>query len=106
MQAGALRHFVSIESQSITRSATGEASSTWNTFAQVYARIEPLSGKEFFAAQETQNEASTRITIRYLQGVTEDMRVLHAGRVYHVDVVLNINERDIMMQLMCHEVRP
>ena len=52
VQAGNLRHKVALQSQQETRdSTTGEVLVTWQTVANVWAQIVPLSGKEFLAAQ-------------------------------------------------------
>jgi len=51
--AGTLRHLVLIEQKTAGTPdpVTGEAPVTWTTFATTYAAIEPLSGREFLAAQ-------------------------------------------------------
>ncbi len=57
-------------------------------WARVWAGIEPLSARDFIAAQAVQSEVTARIVIRYREGVTAAMRIKHAGRLYTIHGVL------------------
>jgi SPP1 family predicted phage head-tail adaptor len=72
----------------VQNSETGETSKEWSTFDRVAAAVEPLSGKEFIAAQANQSKVSTRITIRYLAGVNAGMRIVEDGKIYNIEAVL------------------
>lgn len=89
MLANRLRHSITIEQPSHTQDPdTGEMLTGWAVYAQdVRAAIQPLSAREFIAAQAGQVEIDTRITIRY-RDVTPAMRVVHRGRVYNIKGVL------------------
>lgn len=104
MRAGKLRHQITIEQVTETQSTTGMTAETWSEFATVWAAVEPLRGREFFASKQIQAEISTRIRIRYLAGITPKMRVLFGTRVYLIDSVIDAEERHIEMQLMCREI--
>lgn len=105
MQAGNLRHRVTIQRQ--TEGAVdslGEPACTWEPVAiDIWASVEPLSGKAFMDAKQAQSEVSHRVRLRYRDGITADMRVIHSGRRLHIDAVLNIGERNREMHLMCIE---
>lgn len=89
MQAGKLRHRVTIESLAETQDGTtGAISQAWSTVATVWAAIEPLSGREFLAAQETQSQIVARVVIRYRSDVTAKMRIAHGSELYNVHGVL------------------
>lgn len=103
MKAGGLRHKVQIQSKTEDRTATGAVTYTWTTFASPWAAIEPLYGREYFASQQVQAEVTTRIRIRYRVGVTPDMRVLWGTRVFSIKSVINLDERNREMHLMCIE---
>jgi SPP1 family predicted phage head-tail adaptor len=100
--AGRLRHRVQIdELQNITNSF-GETDPTWVPFAERWAAVEPLSGREFLAAEQTQSEVSVRITIRYTEGLRPSMRVIHRGQRYDIKAILADKESGIDYQtLMC-----
>lgn len=87
--AGRLRHRVQLQSQVHTQNpTTGEITTSWQTQATVWAAVEPLSAREFIAAQSTQSEVTARITIRYLPGINAAWRVVHRGQVYNIHGVL------------------
>jgi SPP1 family predicted phage head-tail adaptor len=89
MQAGKLRHRVTIESLVETQDGTtGAISRAWSTVATVWAAIEPLSGREFIAAQGAQAEVVARILIRYRDDVVAKMRVVFGSKVYNIRAVL------------------
>ena len=67
---------------------TGALITTWVTEATVWAAVEPLSAREFIAAQAVQSDVSVRITVRYRPGITAAMRLLHDGKVYGITGVL------------------
>lgn len=92
MEAGKLRHRVTIQQPAETQStSSGAISTTWTPFASLWASIEPLSAREFVASQAEQSKISTRITIRRIAGITPKMRVLHgySGKIYQIEGVLS-----------------
>lgn len=88
--SGKLRHKVALQRPIRTQNPdTGSVSTTWETIANVWASVEPLSAREFIAAQAVQSEISARITIRYRPDVDATMRILHRGRIYNIQGVLS-----------------
>lgn len=59
----------------------------WTALAtDLPASIEPVSAREFIASAAGQARVSTRITIRYLEGVTSQLRVQDdRGKVYSIE---------------------
>jgi SPP1 family predicted phage head-tail adaptor len=103
MRAGKRRHYIAIEQISQARDARGELTETWSTFASAWAAIEPVRGREYFLAHAENGAADTRISLPYVAGVTRSMRVNHDGRLYDIQHVLNIDERNRELNLMCLE---
>lgn len=103
VDSGRLRHRIRIEQLVLALDSngdvlqdpnTGATSGTWTEVATVYAAIEPLSGKEFIAAQATQAQVVARILIRYRAGLDASMRLVHmvngvAGTVYNIAGILS-----------------
>lgn len=84
MRAGTLRHTVQLQRKSFTQDAvTGEMVVEWVTFKEVSAAIEPLSAREFLQSRTEQSSTTARIVIRYLPGLTADMRILHGSTIYN-----------------------
>ncbi|KAA3536656.1 phage head closure protein [Pseudomonas savastanoi] len=87
MRAGRLRHRISLQAMvrkqdPVTGEEQGES---WQTvWDKVPAAVEPLSARDFIAAQASQSEATARIVIRYRAGVLPTMRILYRGDVYDI----------------------
>lgn len=103
MRAGRLRWLVTIEHSPETQSRgeLGGYESQWVPFAQVYAGIDPLSGRALEAAQARHGEVTAEVRIRYLEGVTDGMRVVDRGKVYAIQYVLNTKNQYREMVLGC-----
>jgi SPP1 family predicted phage head-tail adaptor len=86
MRAGTLRHRITIEAATVAN-VYGEEVETWSAIAEVFAAREDLSGREFFAAQQTNAEVTTRFRVRYIDGVTAKMRVYSDGVPYDIESV-------------------
>jgi|SRR5690625_144321 len=87
--SGKLRHKVALQKQIRTQDpVTGAMKTTWQTVAAVWASVEPLSAREFIAAQAAQSAVSARIVIRHRSDVDATMRILHRGRIYNIEGVL------------------
>jgi len=103
MRIGELRHRVTLRKKEITEDALKQQSEVWTDIATVWARIEPLSGREYFAARQENADVSVKVVIRYLPGITAETRVVFDGRVFDVLSVINPGERNISLVLMCKE---
>jgi SPP1 family predicted phage head-tail adaptor len=103
MRAGRLRHRLVLQSKTTTQNEYGEPVVSYVTQATVYGGIEPLSGNEIFKQQQIQAEASVRIVLRYYSGLDETWRITHNGKYYDILNVINQDERDYMLVLMCSE---
>lgn len=89
MQAGKLRHRVSLQKPVKTQNpSTGAVVNSWEEIAKPWAEVAPLSAREFVAAQATQSEVTTRITIRFRSDVTSKHRIVYAGKIFNIEGVL------------------
>jgi SPP1 family predicted phage head-tail adaptor len=104
MRAGKLRRRLVIQRATETQGPTGEMAVIWTTFATVWGSVEPLRGREFWAAKEQQAQVDTRIRIRYLEGVTPKMQVLDGARLFLIYAVIDPETRHQELQLMAQEV--
>ena len=103
MRIGKLRHLITIEQVAETQDSDGSVIETWSAFADVQASIEPISGREYFAAQTTQADVTHRISLRFIAGVIPKMRVKYGSRIFGILSAINVNERNRELQLMCRE---
>lgn len=109
MRSGKLRHRIDVQAfTATTNDDTGITSEAWATIIGVGeplipAEIVPLSGREFVAAQAVQAGVTTRITIRWKDGIAPSMRVLHDGLIYNVKAVLPDPTLRRHITLMCEQ---
>lgn len=114
-----MRHKVTIQEVTETQNSYGEPTQSWSTFAERWASIEPIAGREYFAAKHENTEADVRIRLRWerlLVQLTTKHRVLYTRplldespetaqtRVFDIEAVLNLRERNREVVLMCREV--
>lgn len=107
MKAGELRHRVTIQQRVTGQDEYGQPLNTWQDMATVWAKIEDLTGREYFSAQQIPTaQVSTRATIRWRADVKPEMRLVHGSRVLDIKAVLDPDGRRRQLQLMCQEVTP
>lgn len=104
MQAGTLRQVVAIQVDQGTQNDVGELVSNWVTTITGRAAVEPISGREFFDAQQRQAEITHRVRMRYRTGIEPTMRVLYRSRVLMIEAVIDVGERRRELHLMCREM--
>lgn len=104
MRAGRLRHRVTIQSKTVTQNSYGEEVITWTDVDTVWASIEPLRGREFEELRRAGADLTTRIVMRYQAGIVPEMRATEGGHTYDILSVVNVEERDRELHLMCREV--
>ena len=89
MRTGKLRHRITLQRPGLSQDPqTGEMVPGWQDVATVWASIEPLSAREFIAAQAGQSEVSARVVIRHRDDVDATMRALYRGKLYNIHGVL------------------
>ncbi len=103
MNAGKLRHRVTVEQPTASSDGYGGSTVSWTTFATAWAAVEPLSGREYFQAQQAQAAVTHKVTMRYLSGVTPRMRVKHGSRLLTIVSAIDTDERHRELVLMCEE---
>jgi len=102
LRAGKLRHRLTLQRKSESRTSTGDVVTTWVTDSTVWGAIEPIIGnREYLAASQTQNEVMVMIMIRYHATIDATWRILNDGKYYSIQGIQNEYERDRMMVLMC-----
>ena len=107
MDPGKLRHKVTIQQQGESiKDGYGALVENWTDVKIVSASVEPLSGRELFAAQQVHSEITTRIKTRYRAGITSKMRIMFGLRIYDILAPIDPEERHRELHLMCRELIP
>lgn len=89
---------VTIQERSDGEDAAGQPVDVWSDVATVWASIDAISGREYFASQANQAELQTRIRIRLRDDITPAMRVVHGSTIYNIKAVLPQSRE---LHLMC-----
>jgi SPP1 family predicted phage head-tail adaptor len=98
IRAGLLRDLVRLERRVTERDEVGQAVQRWALLqpdGEVWARVEPLGGREGFGQQQWVATGDVRITIRIRHDVTPLDRVVHRGRAY--DIVSTAEDVDALL---------
>lgn len=103
MRIGDLCHRIKLQTGTRTSDGAGGSTISWADTATVWASVEPVTGREPYAANQLQGQVSHKIQIRYRSGVTHGTRVLFGTRVFDVQAVLNDKEGDESLTLYCQE---
>jgi hypothetical protein len=86
MNSGALRHVVTLD---VPNGTNGYL---------------PLNPASWYCAALSEGSGQATLIGRFHPGITTATRVHFKGRVYHVDSIVNREERDVELVLTCHEV--
>jgi len=104
MDVGKLRHYVQIQSSTEAQDGYGQQNKIWATEESVFASIEPIRGSEWLEAQQVGAELSHRIIIRHTDNAKPNNRIKFGTRIFDINVVRNIDERNTMQELLCKEL--
>ncbi|KKN41060.1 hypothetical protein LCGC14_0727100 [marine sediment metagenome] len=95
---------VKVQSKQTVRDAAGGAVHTWVTDDTIWAHIAPATGKELYAGEQVKAEVTHKITIRYYSAMTTVKRLLFGTRIFDVNFIKNIDERNEYQEMLCKEV--
>jgi SPP1 family predicted phage head-tail adaptor len=107
VNAGKLRHRVSIQAPVRTPGdGQGGYAPSWATIigGDVWAEVVPLSGSEAFEAGAIFGHTTHRVTIRHKTGISGRHSILMGSRRLYVRSVVNRDERDRTIDLICEEI--
>jgi SPP1 family predicted phage head-tail adaptor len=109
MNPGILRHSITIQQKDGTRGAAGGEKNTWAEVVTRRAQVLPLQGRELATQRQTYAEATHRVFMRYVDGITPKMRVqwtdpvAQTSRYFDIASVLNMDGQKRYMELIAVE---
>lgn len=103
MKIGEMRQRITF--QRPVKTADGHKGHTvaWQDIVSVWARVEPLSGREYFYSQQIKAEVTHRVKIRYREDITIKMRIKHRDRNLAIESILDKKERREELEIFCRE---
>lgn len=85
------------------KDAMGQVVHKLAPYKTVWASIETTTGSESQEAERTRASTTYKIRIRFLFGITQDMKISYKGRWLEIRSINNLYERDRVMELSCVE---
>ena len=71
----------------------------------VWAEVIPISSKEFYSNASENVKNIIKFSIRYLRGITSDMKVEFQGNTYNIKGIMNIDMRYKELILICELIQ-
>lgn len=102
--AGKYRNPINIQSQTLIENEYGEKVPVWSNVYSTRAGVFPISGKEFISSERISGQVTHKVELRYLPNVSKDMRISFNNRIFQIISVINFQEINKELQLMCSEI--
>jgi SPP1 family predicted phage head-tail adaptor len=90
---GKLRERVTVQIASGTTNALGETVLAWSDSSAVWASVEGVSAREALIAGQQETSVTHRLRLRYLPGLTQQMRFAWRGRTLEIVSLLEHGNR-------------
>lgn len=95
------RHKIDFLQRKSGRDDYGEPVDTWKPFKEgIWASKDPLLGNEYFNALTADTKVEVKVNMRYIPGITNEMRIQHGDEVYEILSVVNV--RGLNRELLCY----
>lgn len=97
------RHKIDFLIQSDGFDDYGEPLDSWEEIedkAGIWASKDPLLGNEYFSALSLDSKVEVKFNMRYVDGITNDMRIQHGEDVY--EILSSINVKSLNRELLCY----
>ena len=104
MKAGDLDQRVTVERYTSTEDELGQPIQSWAPLFTCWAAVEPLTGREYLAAQAAVSEVTARIRMRFRPWMTAQDRVIHNGTIYQIESLIDVRSENRELVLMCKAI--
>ncbi|NMA75614.1 MAG: phage head closure protein [Bacteroidales bacterium] len=95
------RHKIDFLRQSKKQDDYGESSEYWRTYKRgIWASKDPLLGNEYFNALTVNSKVEVKFNMRYVDGITNEMRIRHGEEKY--EILSAINVKGLSRELLCY----
>lgn len=100
---------VTILAQRQVRDEFNNSRSVWHPWAVVRASLEPLTGREYWQASQSQQVGSIRLVMRYRKGINDQMRFKYESNDGPIILEVKSPPINVLMQnqfleIMCREL--
>src|SRR5262245_5089383 len=102
MRISSLRERLILEQPVRTPDGGGGASVSWETVAELWAHVRPISGDERLRHDQVAGRLTHRVWVRHRSGVVPAMRFRQGVRIYEIVAVLD-SPRRTHLECLCEE---
>lgn len=102
IRSGELRERVTVQVSAESRNNLGETTLTWSDLTSRWASVEGVSAREFLLNGQQDVSITHRVRMRYVDGLTQNMRLVWRGRILEPVSLLEHNNRS-EHELICSE---
>lgn len=102
---GRLRNRIQILEFTESENELGQTINGLVPIKTVWAEIHPLKSKEYIEAGLTQTETTYKITMRYFEGLTEEMVIGYKNSQFSIESICDIEMKHLFYELMCKEIK-
>ena len=88
ISAAELSQRITFQQKVVTRNSIGEEVVTWADVVTVWAKVMPLRGNAFYAANQQQHSIDARFLIRERSGIETNMRLIWKTKPYDITNVI------------------
>lgn len=106
MRAGQLRQTVEFQATSSTGDGFGGSVEDWtgvSGLTSVRVAVYPISARERINSMKPEMNITHKIQMRHHSGVTGEMRIKFGSRYLYIDSIINPDERNRRLELLCEE---
>ena len=107
IEPGERNRVISVQVNSpTTYTAEGEPISSWSTLlAGIWAKYEPISGREYFLASQRYSESVARFTIEYTTyTLNESMRIKFGSDYYEIRYIKDVNDERSNFEILAEKI--
>lgn len=99
---------LTVEREPTATDGRGHPTGEWQTVASTDdAIVEPIGGTERWLAEQAQSQATHRVTMPYVAGVTSAMRLnLGSGRILAIEAARDVADAGVLLEIDAIESDP
>lgn len=87
-----------------TRNSMSENVPRYTPVRTVWAFVSPKTGREYDEAQKLRAETTYNVHTRYFADITAEMQIKYNNKIFKIESVLNIGERNEELLIVASEV--
>jgi len=103
MRIGDLNKQITLQYPTKVSDGMGGFTETWTDADTIWAAIWPISANELVRSMQQTMEISHRFRIRYRNVLRPDWRIKYGNRYFNIVSIINPNEKNKLLDLMCKE---